>query len=820
MSEEQIGLADIVAPAPPRYLCPDFDRMPPELKLLKNWVLWAPIWNGKKWTKRPIQVSGFGASTTTAKHWSAFEDVLRAYQRAVQRGYMETREKSPGAVQRHPIGGVGFVFDGRPDESGLVFAGVDFDKVISGGEIASLAQERIRRFRSYIERSVSGDGLHVIVKARALASGIAHDGVEMYTTGRYFTMTGRAPEKARIVTAPDAFAALANELQSQGAHRALRGADAPTSNITTLLKLPEWVINSRPLAVFGHLPVEGFSGGLEANIEEIRSAVLAIPSSAISTEPEWMRVARALAHEATVYKRQAEQLWEVLDTASRSAPGYNESDNRSRWLRYIDEALDRANPITIATIFDLARKHGWSGWSPPVATSPRVGLSTAAIPGQIVWSPASLNVSLSMLPHRRWLYGTYLIRGEITVVAAPGGVGKTALATGIAVEIATGVEILEETIWGGKDLKVLFINAEDGLTEIERRVRAFYLAHASNLSGQKLDRLYVAAAGDARVQRMSFLSTTEKGLSVLDRTGFAVLVSALHSLRPDVLVLDPLVAFCGGGNMNDNALMSLVIRELKRLAAEFDCAVLIVHHTRKGADVGDAEGISGAAAIVNLARRAIMPVPMSEKEAEKFDVLPSERFRYFKLVDAKSNLAPRSAKSPWYELHSVELNNPEPPVYPSGDNVQAITRRNFALLNSVSAAVDEQKIRRAILDLVDRGKIIDGEAYPYSPTLAGAKNERALLDDAMAEAASSTAPRQWDPADLKAVTSRAIDKMRTEEWLSVESMESLMSDPGRFRRRRGLRVDRSRTPWPNAASDGSSSASDDPAREEDLPVEG
>ena len=49
----------------------------------------------------------------------------------------------------------------------------------------------------------------------------------------------------------------------------------------------------------------------------------------------------------------------------------------------------------------------------------------------------------------------------------------------------------------------------------------------------------------------------------------------LLSITPDVLMLDPLVAFCGGGNMNDNTVMSQVIRQLKRLAAKFDCAVLV-----------------------------------------------------------------------------------------------------------------------------------------------------------------------------------------------------------------------------------------------------
>jgi Family of unknown function (DUF5906)/RepB DNA-primase from phage plasmid/Primase C terminal 2 (PriCT-2) len=108
------------------------------------------------------------------------------------------------------------------------------------------------------------------------------------------------------------------------------------------------------------------AAGLVTNIEEIRSAVLAIPTSAISTELDWMHLARGLAHEARIYPDQSEELWEVLDSASRSAPNYDQSDNRGRWLRYKKEALRRDNPIRIGTVFDLAKKHGWRGWSPKI----------------------------------------------------------------------------------------------------------------------------------------------------------------------------------------------------------------------------------------------------------------------------------------------------------------------------------------------------------------------------------------------------------------------------------------------------------------------
>ena len=372
----------------------------------------------------------------------------------------------------------------------------------------------------------------------------------------------------------------------------------------------------------------------------------------------------------------------------------------------------------------------------------------------------------------------------------------------MAVEIATGVEVLNEKICG-TDLKVLLINGEDSGTEIERRTLAFSLAHANKIPRQAPDRLYVAGSTDPRVQRLSFLKTMDRNFSTLDQGGFRVLEGALEALLPDLLILDPLVAFCGGGNMNDNGVMAQVIRELKRLATKFDCAVLIVHHTRKGADDGNAEAISGASATVNLARRAIMPVLMTDGDAKLLGVLPSERFRYFKLVDAKSNLAPRSADSPWYRLHSVELPNPEPPIYPHGDNVQAVERVKPSVMASASSTADDQKIQDAILDVVDRGKMIDGKSYPYSPSMAGAENARSLLDDAMAAVADATAPRQWHPGDLKAVTKRTIAKLK-----KVGVLVDAEIPTGRFHRRRALRVDRSAIPLPDVSSDGVTASSD------------
>jgi hypothetical protein len=534
-----------------------------------------------------------------------------------------------------------------------------------------------------------------------------------------------------------------------------------------------------------YLAGDELSAGLETNIEEIKSAVGTIPASAIATELEWTKFARGLAHEGMIYKGQTEQLWDILDAASRLAAGYEQAENRRRWSRYVDEASNREHPITIATVFDMARKYGWPGWSlpPKVTSSSNALLNSGVVPAGSL--AAGLQVSFGNIRHRQWLYGLELVRGEITLLASPGGVGKSSLALGMTVALATGRALLDERICGS-DLKALYINAEDSGTEMRRRIWAFCSKH--QIGEQDLERFFLLGSDDPRTQDLSFLRT-EKGNSVLDDAGVIHLEALLAEIRPSVLVLDPLVALCGGGNLNDNSAMSLVMRALKRLANKFDCAILILHHTRKGGDLSNAEAIGGASAIVNLSRRAIMAVPMALDEASRLGVLPSERASYFKTVASKSNLSPRSDDAPWYQLCSITLANPEPPIYMSGDRVQAIARVHLPRISSTSAC-DDQKIRRAVLDTVDLGKIIDGQAVKYSPNLTGAKNERALIGDAMAAVEAATAPRIWQPGDLRAVVTRTISALRSEGSLIDEPMNTR-----RFRRTRGLRVEWSRTPW-------------------------
>jgi hypothetical protein len=326
--------------SPPTFLSPNFERVPAELKALKNWVLWVPICKGAKYTKRPIQPSGYGANVTNPNHWSSFEDVKQAYERAVQRGYIEFKGKT---AQRIPIGGVGFVFDGQIDANGLVLAGVDFDKVISGNEIASLAQERIKRLGSYTEQSVSGSGLHMIVKARPLERGVAYDGVEMYTSGRFFTMTGRAPENSHIASAPDEFAALAEELRassSAGTDNAPPAESKQTPETTTNFWLSQLLPNEQSEVVrcaalhvakhtkFFELTCNG------GNYQEYLKLALAIVRSGVSDAED------------------------IFVEAASLAKGADAEQKLREFFQSCAKAEQRADGITVGTLIHAASQCG------------------------------------------------------------------------------------------------------------------------------------------------------------------------------------------------------------------------------------------------------------------------------------------------------------------------------------------------------------------------------------------------------------------------------------------------------------------------------
>jgi len=308
-----------------------------------------------------------------------------------------------------------------------------------------------------------------------------------------------------------------------------------------------------------------------------------------------VKFARGLAHEAAIYKKQSEELWEILDAASRLAEGYNEAENRNRWSRYISEAFAREKPITIATVFDLAKKHGWRGWSP---TDDAASASSAEQPNaQQANSRRAIPISgLPLIPPKReWVHGTDLMRRAVSMLVAPGARAKTTWLLTCALACASGRSLLGAHVYGGPK-RVLYVSAEDSTNELALRLRAAMRHHS--LSDSDVSGLSVVGAENWGLPLLGAF----RGTVAVDQRGWGALNAELDILQPDVLILDPLINLMGGVDSNDNSAAALLMAQFVALAARRGVAVMIAHHAAKGRDPTSAESAMGASSFVNLSR--------------------------------------------------------------------------------------------------------------------------------------------------------------------------------------------------------------------------
>lgn len=151
---------------------PNFDAIPAELRALPQWVLWRREERGGKSTKVPVQAKDTlrRASSTDPETWATFEEAREAFNLWHEHGR---------------VNGIGFVFT---REAGIV--GIDVDHCRAGGEWDIEALELTLAVRSYAEVSPSGEGLHVFAYGSIPGNRNRRGNVEIYETGRYFTVTG------------------------------------------------------------------------------------------------------------------------------------------------------------------------------------------------------------------------------------------------------------------------------------------------------------------------------------------------------------------------------------------------------------------------------------------------------------------------------------------------------------------------------------------------------------------------------------------------------------------------------------------------------
>jgi hypothetical protein len=283
-------------------------------------------------------------------------------------------------------------------------------------------------------------------------------------------------------------------------------------------------------------------------------------------------------------------------------------------------------------------------------SSNRLKLRAASLP-----DPATI-------PPRQWLYGTQLLRGLVSVLVAPGGTGKSAYAMAIATAIASGRPILGENIFASVNVAVL--NLEDPLHELDRRLAAICMRHKvceTEIAG----RIFLHSNDDGAI---TMGAMSDDGFEVIHPDEGA-LVEEIKANDIGLLIVDP-YAESHTLEENSNSHMVAAAAAWRRLARATDCAVLLVHHVRKGPAI-DIDAARGAKGLTDSARVGLLLSPMTEAESEEMKVPPEQRWQYVRLDNAKANLAPRANRAPWYRLAQEDLRNGTP-VYPNGDKVAVV----------------------------------------------------------------------------------------------------------------------------------------------------
>jgi putative DNA primase/helicase len=158
--------------------------IPAQLKTRRQFVLW----RGRDRANHPgkldkIPMNPYDlehASTTDALTWGTFDQCAAALETALEGWQAADPEGYRG-------GGIGYVF--TTDDP---YVGIDLDGCVNDATwvIEAWAQAYVDTLKSYTEVTPSQTGLHILAEGSLPPGGRRKGAVEMYSEGRFFTLTG------------------------------------------------------------------------------------------------------------------------------------------------------------------------------------------------------------------------------------------------------------------------------------------------------------------------------------------------------------------------------------------------------------------------------------------------------------------------------------------------------------------------------------------------------------------------------------------------------------------------------------------------------
>lgn len=543
------------APAPPRpvILGAVHDHIPASMKADPRWIVWRLTLRDERWTKVPFRAdTRKEASSTDHRTWGSFSSAWEAYCNG-------------------DFDGVGFVL-------GDGWAGVDIDKCIvavgeHAGHISSEASAIIAELDSYAEISPSGLGVKVFVRGILPAGRRRIGAIELYDSGRYFTVTGRrignvaepserSEQLASIHARIFGPSSIAGGTVSRPTRAGVEGSDSD------LLDLAFAATNASKFRCLweGEYAAGGYSSRSEADLalcsmlafwcgpDESRIDRMFRQSGLYRDKwnSDYYRnrtIALALANRTDFYKAE-------VPITPQPICGWKKASGSE------EGGLSVAEGTATVGVSDTSA-------TPAVHPDP-VQSAIVARPAPVAGMPRFRYYSEVKMEKITWLWDQRLPAGKLVLLAGNPGVGKSFLTCDMAARVSSGRAWPCEA-HGREPRDVIMLNAED---------------KPEDTVGP---RLFAAGADLSRVVTVDAVTTVEKGregerlFSIADDIASLAYVCR-QCKNPGLVVIDPVTAYMGAVDGNSNVEVRAVLAQLSAFATEFNVTVLAVTHMNKRMD--------------------------------------------------------------------------------------------------------------------------------------------------------------------------------------------------------------------------------------------
>lgn len=314
--------------------------------------------------------------------------------------------------------------------------------------------------------------------------------------------------------------------------------------------------------------------------EETRDALASIPNDDLDYDA-WVKVGHAVAGALGADGNDAWHDWSAMSGK------YDEAETEKVWAGFMKAGAEGKLRSGAGTIIKLARD---AGWIPKASAQRGAGDDITIESLSDEWLDEEP-------PAQEWSWEHRTPLGSVTGVVAEGGVGKTWFGLRMTEASALGSSHFLTPSHDPRSLRkgtAVFVNAEDPPAVVRRRLWAIrqrkFATLAKTYKGAELGKR-VANYRSALKERFRLINLVGKSFSLVQATnnqvtwgpGLDKLLAMLRTVDDLVLVvLDPL-ARLHTGDENSNTVSTMLINAAERIAQEFNCAVLILHHVSKDA---------------------------------------------------------------------------------------------------------------------------------------------------------------------------------------------------------------------------------------------